>query len=97
MELCAPAVGRKKLVSTGGESQTAAGVVSRRNDTGTALNAFRDFCLEAQQKKDPTKSSAAALKDPVVDEEEEESIPDPCVPFITPPPIFTSVSSQIVS
>lgn len=52
--------------------------LSRRNDTGTALDAFRDFCLESQKRKADTLRCS-----PVPDEEfsdnEEEFIPDPCV------------------
>ncbi|KAJ3553404.1 hypothetical protein NP233_g12652 [Leucocoprinus birnbaumii] len=87
MELCAPAVQRRKRKSSDGAStpapstsvtgsQSISTVTTRGNDAGTALNAFRDFCVESQKKRE----TGASLEEPGF-YDESEAIPDPYVFF----------------
>jgi hypothetical protein len=91
MELCTPAIPRQRkrshmssftAPSTSGSAPEAPRTVStvavRANDAGTALDAFRDFCLEKQKTKESSKGSSSQTDDPGF-YDDQECIPDPYV------------------
>ncbi|KAF5349671.1 hypothetical protein D9756_008875 [Leucocoprinus leucothites] len=97
MELCAPAVPRKTGRSSNSnsssapptppstsasQSRTVSTVVTRGNDAGTALAAFRDFCNESQKKKESSTPSTTINEPGYYDED--EAIPDPTWSFTGP-------------